>query len=183
MNKNIDISGVILVTDRMILRPFNWDDLDDLYEYARVDGVGQMAGWLPHENKEKSLEILEMFIHEKKVFALEYNGKVIGSLGIEEYNEEQLPEFSNMVGRELGYVLAKDYWGMGLMPEAVKKVIEYCFKELGLDFLVCSHFVDNIQSRRVQEKCGFKHYKLQKYVTRYGLEKDCWVSILLNEQK
>ncbi len=54
MNKEIDISNVTLKTERLLLRPWRLTDLDDFYEYASVDGVGQMAGWIPHENKEKS---------------------------------------------------------------------------------------------------------------------------------
>lgn len=83
MNAEIDITNVSLRTKRLILRKWTYDDLDDFYEYASVDGVGQMAGWLPHENKEKSLEILTHFIEQKKTFAIVYNNKVIGSLGIE----------------------------------------------------------------------------------------------------
>jgi len=109
MNAKIDISNVILKTNRIMLRPFNIDDLGDFYEYASVDGVGQMAGWLPHKNKEESLSILKMFIDEKKTFAIVYNNKVIGSLGIEEYDEKQLPEYADKLGREIGYVLSKDY--------------------------------------------------------------------------
>ena len=180
MNAKIDISNVILNTNRLILRPFNINDLDDFYEYASVDGVGQMAGWLPHKNKEESLSILKMFIDEKKTFAIVYNNKVIGSLGIEEYDEKQLPEYTCKLGREIGYVLSKDYWGKGLMPEAVKAVIDYCFNNLKLDFLVCGHFIDNNQSKKVQEKCGFVHYKYIKYETRYGIVKDSWLSILDN---
>lgn len=181
MNAKVDISNIVLKTKRLILRPWKLEDLDDFYEYAKVDGVGQMAGWLPHENKEKSLRILNNFILEKKTFAIEYNGKVIGSLGIEEYNENELPEFNDKKGRELGYVLSKDYWGLGIMPEAVKEVINYCFNELKLDFLVCCNYIDNNQSKRVKEKCGFKEYKLVKHETRYGIVKDSWLSILENK--
>lgn len=181
MNANIDISNVVLQTERLILRPWRQEDLTDFYEYARVDGVGQMAGWLPHKNMEESQEILNMFIDEKKTFAIECGGKVIGSLGIEEYNEAQMPEHQDKLGREIGYVLSKDYWGRGLMPEAVRAVIDYLFAKVGLDFLVCGHFVDNDQSRRVQEKCGFRHVKLVQYETRYGIVKDCWLSVLERE--
>ena len=180
MNAKIDISNVILKTNRLMLRPFNIDDLGDFYEYASVDGVGQMAGWLPHKNKEESLSILKMFIDEKKTFAIVYNNKVIGSLGIEEYDEKQLPEYADKLGREIGYVLSKDYWGKGLMPEALNEVIRYCFEDLKLDFLACGHFTDNNQFKRVQEKCGFYHYKLVKHETRYGIVKDSWLSILEN---
>ena len=48
MNKPIDISNVIIQTERLILRPWKEADLNDFYEYASVDGVGQMAGWVPH---------------------------------------------------------------------------------------------------------------------------------------
>ncbi|MBO4535015.1 MAG: GNAT family N-acetyltransferase, partial [Clostridia bacterium] len=54
-----------------------------------------------------------------------------------------------------GYVLSRDYWGQGLMPEAVEAVIDYLFGTLGYDFVTCGHFEWNAQSRRVIEKCGF----------------------------
>ena len=103
---------------------------------------------------------------------------MIGSLGIEEYGEEALPEYQDKLGREIGYVLSKDYWGRGLMPEAVRASIGYLFDELRLDFIVCGHFVENDQSRRVQEKCGFKHVKRVRHYTQYGDAKDTWLSVL-----
>ena len=178
MNATIDISNVVITTERLILRPWQESDLEDLYEYASVDGVGQMAGWMPHKSIDESRQILDMFITGKKTFALEFNGKVIGSLGIEEYSEAELPEYSDKLGREIGYVLSKDYWGRGLMPEAVKAVIKYLFDEVKLDFIACGHFTDNHQSMRAQEKCGFKHLKLVKYETRYGIVKDSWISVM-----
>ena len=54
MNAEIDVSQVVLKTERLTLRPWKESDLDDFYEYARVDGVGQMAGWLPHKDREES---------------------------------------------------------------------------------------------------------------------------------
>lgn len=163
MNKPIDISNVIIQTERLILRPWKEADLNDFYEYASVDGVGQMAGWIPHKSVEESRKILSFFIDEKKTFALEYNGKVIGSLGIEKYNEENNPELADLQGREIGYVLSKDYWGRGLMPEAVKAVIDWLFAEIGLDFIMIGHFDWNSQSRRVIEKCGFQYVKQTTY--------------------
>ncbi len=120
INAPIDINTVALKTQRLTLRPWRVTDLQDFYAYASVDGVGQMAGWSPHKNLEESRQILDDFIARKNGFALEYQGRVIGSLGIEEYNEAYFPELSHMSGREIGYVLSKEYWGQGLMPEAVK---------------------------------------------------------------
>ena len=168
MNKKVDITGVVLTTDRLTLRPWRESDLNDFYEYARVDGVGQMAGWNPHRNMEESRRILSHFIQGKHVFALEHQGKVIGSLGVEEYNEENYPELAALQGREIGYVLSKDYWGQGLMPEAVRAVIAYLFDTIDLDFLLVGHFDRNNQSRRVIEKCGFRYIKTTPYETRYG---------------
>lgn len=167
MNKKIDITGVVLTTDRLTLRPWRESDLSDFYEYARVDGVGQMAGWNPHRNMEESRTILSHFIQGKHVFALEHHGKVIGSLGVEEYNEENYPELAAFQGREIGYVLSKDYWGQGLMPEAVQAVIAYLFNTVDLDFLIVGHFDRNNQSRRVVEKCGFQYIKTTQYDTKY----------------
>ena len=167
MNKQIDITGVVLTTDRLTLRPWRESDLNDFYEYASVDGVGQMAGWNPHRNLEESERVLDSFIKHKKTFALEYQGKVVGSLGIEEYDEKNYPELNDRQGREIGYVLSKDYWGRGLMPEAVKAVIAYLFDAAGLDFIIVGHFDWNSQSRRVVEKCGFRYIKTTKFETRY----------------
>ena len=110
MNPVIDISAVTLTTDRLILRPWSKDDLSDFYDYARVDGVGQMAGWLPHKTIEDSERVLNMFIEGKKTFAIVYEDHVIGSLGIEEYDEKLCPEFQDLKVRELGFALAKQHW-------------------------------------------------------------------------
>lgn len=173
MNKTIDISNVVLTTERMILRPWKQTDLDDFFEYASVDGVGQMAGWNPHKTKEETQMILDSFVNKKKTFALVFEGKVIGSLGIEEYNEENYPEFDKLSGRSIGYVLSKDYWGQGLMPEAVNAVIKYLLDEVKLDFILVSHFEWNNQSRRVIEKNGFEFIKNKSFETRYGTVENC----------
>lgn len=183
MNKPIDISNVIIKTNRLILRPWKEEDLEDFYEYARVDGVGQMAGWLPHENIEKSKAILDLFIKGKKTFAIEFNGKTIGSVGVELYNEKEFPEFDNLLGRKFGYVLSKDYWGQGLMPEAVKALTDYLFEKENLDFIMIDHFIRNNQSRRVVEKCGYKYYKDSICHTHYGTIEDVKVNILYNPNK
>ena len=181
MNPEIDVSNVILKTERLLIRPWRQSDLDDFYSYASVDGVGQMAGWKPHESKEESKIILDMFISHKKTFALEYQGKVIGSVGIEKYNETHFPEFENKKCREIGYVLSKEYWGQGLMPEALKEVIRFLFENANLDVIFCGHFLWNEQSHKVQEKSGFKHYAFDTYETAFGTTEENEVNILKRE--
>ena len=183
MNKHIDITGTVLTTERLTLRPWRESDLNDFYEYASVDGVGQMAGWNPHRNMEESRLILSMFIAEKKTFALEYRGKVIGSLGLEMYNEEANPELDALQGREIGYVLSREYWGQGLMPEAVQAVIKWLFEEVKLDFIICGHFDWNRQSRRVVEKSGFRYLKTIKFETRCDTVENALEYILYHPER
>lgn len=160
------------------------EDLDDLFEYARVDGVGQMAGWMPHESKEVSRRVLQSFIDEKKVFAIFHKDdkKVIGSLGVEPY-KEIFKEFDAFRGREIGYVLSQSYWGKGLMPEAVEAVINYLFNTLDYDFITCAYFVRNTQSKKVQEKCGFVPYRRVESDTLMGTREETILNILLNPEK
>ncbi|MDD3106240.1 MAG: GNAT family N-acetyltransferase [Bacilli bacterium] len=184
MNIKVDISNVLLETERLLLRPWTTEDLNDFYEYAKVEGVGQMAGWSPHKSIEESAKILSMFIDEKKTFAivLKENNKAIGSVGIEEVRESGMLA-SSLKGREIGYVLSKDYWGRGFMPEAVKRVIDYCFTDLNCDFLLCGYFQWNHQSQRVCEKVGFQFYKEIEFQTRFKTVEKTNLCVMYHPQR
>lgn len=160
--------------------------MSDLYEYASVDGVGEMAGWSHHKNKEESQKILNMFIDEDKVFAicLKENEKVIGSIGVEKYGmEEKLTEFDGYKGREIGYVLSRDYWGKGIATEATKAIIDFLFYECELDFLICGYYNFNFKSKRVQEKCGFKAYRKLTIKTSMNTEEQSILNLLIHPNK
>ncbi len=158
MDVSVDLTRVVLETDRLTLRGWREDDLGDFYAYASVEGVGEMAGWPHHTSVDVSRGILESFIREKNVFALVYkeNGRVIGSLGLHESWANRVKGFESLRLKEIGYVLSRDYWGKGLMPEAVGEVIRWAFTELSLDALTVGHFTENAQSRLI-EKCGFSY--------------------------
>ncbi len=168
MDIQIDISKTVIETDRLILRAFTEADLYDLYSYASVPGVGEMAGWPHHESIETSDRILHSFIDEKEVLAVYHkpDRKVIGSLGLHKSwaNEDEV--YINLEAKEIGYVLSKDYWGHGLMPEAVNAVIDFGFDTLGLDAFTCCHFLENNRSRRVIEKCGFRFVKQSEFFAK-----------------
>ena len=91
-----------LKTKRLILRDFLSTDLNDFYEYASVVGVGELAGWLPHQNLEQSKNILENFIAAGNEYAIVYkkNKKVIGSLGI--YKKLDVTVYENSNQKEIG---------------------------------------------------------------------------------
>ena len=172
MNSPVDITGVRLITPRLLLRPWRPDDLEDFYAYARVDGVGQPAGWPPHRSIEESRAILDRFVGRKKTFCLELQGRAVGSLGVEEYDEAVFPELAGLRGRMLGYVLAKDCWGRGLMPEAVSAAVRWLFDDAGLDFLTLGYYAFNRRSARVAEKCGFVPVKRDRQETMLGTVED-----------
>lgn len=186
MNAEFRINGKEIETERLVLRAFRQSDLEDFFEYASVDGVGEMAGWQHHENRAVTQKVLDDFILGDKTFALveKKSGKVIGSLGVEKYNlEDRLSEFDGYRGRELGYVLGKSHWGMGLMPEAVQAVIAYLFDECDLDFLTCGYYAFNRQSARVQEKCGFLPYRSLVFDTKMGTKEPGVLNLLVNGAK
>ena len=186
MNAKFALNGLTIQTERLLLRPFCQADLEDFYEYASQKGTGERAGWAHHTCIEDSQRILSNFIAEDKTFAIVYkqNNKVIGSIGIDEYGmESKLTEFDGLLGREIGFVLSRDYWGKGLMTEAVKVVIEHLFNVEKLDFLTCGYFDFNTQSKRVQEKCGFVPYRKLVMETRMGTHEPGVLNLLLNPNK
>ena len=165
MDIQIDITDTVLETRRLILRPWEESDLEDFYAYASVEGVGEMAGWRHHESIEVSRSILEDFMSHKNVFALVHreSGRAIGSLGLHPSWANEDEAYRDLKVKEMGYVLSREYWGQGLMPEAVRAVIGFCFDTCGLDALTVGHFSVNGQSKRVIEKCGFQFVKESRY--------------------
>ena len=165
MDFPLDVTDIVIETERLTLRAFTEADLQDFYEYASVPGVGEMAGWPHHTSIENTRFVLKMFLDNKDVFAIWHKAgeKVIGSLGLHNAWINREEEYKHLKAKNIGYVLAKDYWGKGLMAEAVQAVIHYGFTELEMEAFSIEHFVENMQSRRVIEKCGFKFVKGGQY--------------------
>lgn len=143
-----------LETQRLLLRPFQEEDLADFFEYAKNPEVGPNAGWPPHNSREDSRKILQNFIDEEEVWAVVFkeNNKLIGSIGL---HKDQLRSAADV--KMLGYVLSKEYWGRGIMAEAAHAVIRFAFESLDIALLTVHHYFHNTRSRRVIEKCGFQY--------------------------
>ena len=158
MDVNIDTGRIRIETERLLLRPFEEGDLHDFYAYASVPGVGEMAGWPHHQNLDDSREILDSFVRGKTELALFHteDRKVIGSFGFHRSWANDDERYAHLASKEIGYVLAKDYWGRGLMAEAVEAAMDEAVRLFHAECFTCSHFVTNAQSRRVIEKCGFE---------------------------
>ncbi|HZK28413.1 MAG TPA: GNAT family N-acetyltransferase [Thermoclostridium sp.] len=151
-------------TERLILRPWEEDDAEELYKYAKDPQVGPTAGWQPHTNVEYSREIIRTVLTDPETYALvlKSTGKVVGSIGLMiGYNSNlDLPETQG----EIGYWIGVPYWGQGLVPEAVRKLIQYGFTDLKLEKMWCGYFDGNTKSKRVQEKSGFKYHHTNENV-------------------
>jgi ribosomal-protein-alanine N-acetyltransferase len=149
----LNTTKITIETPRLVLRAFTMDDLEDMYEYASVLGVGEAAGWPHHKSRDTTVQIIEGFLQKKDVFAIWHraDAKVIGSLGL---HDKGAPG-----AREMGYVLAKPYWGQGLATEAAAAAIDFCWNVLQLDAINICHFAENDRSRRVIEKLGFIYEK------------------------
>ena len=155
----------VLETERLILRGWQPEDVDDLYEYASSPKVGPPAGWAPHSDKERTQEILKAYMESGDIWAIELRetGKVIGQLRM--YPDENR---GKLIAKYISYALSVDYWGQGYMTEAVKEVIKYAFEELEIDLLSAFHSPDNIRTKRVIEKCGFEYeITIENAYTRY----------------
>lgn len=65
---------------------------------------------------------------------------------------------------EIGYWIGESFWGRGYVPEAVRKIQEYAFNDLGYNAVWCGYYEGNEKSKRVQEKCGFIYHHTEENV-------------------
>ena len=165
-------------TSRLLLRPFTMDDADDVFDYAKHPEVGPRCGWPPHENREVSVQILAEHLipdNGEQSFAIvdKTSGRVIASIGVKTMTEPCL-DFP-LPYCEIGYALHVDYWGKGLMPEAVNAIIDMIFSTGDVDEIYISHADFNLQSRRVIEKCGFeKIAETERYMPAIDVRRMSW---------
>ena len=149
----------LLETDRLFLRPFTDEDAEGLYAYASHPEVGPPAGWKPHESVAESLWVIHEIFQPANSLAVirKSDGRLIGSAGFVDRHRTELGTPSE----EIGYSLARDCWGQGLIPEAVEAVIRHAFTELDYQALWAAYYDGNRKSKRVMEKCGMT-YRLSR---------------------
>ncbi|RJV86353.1 N-acetyltransferase [Erysipelotrichaceae bacterium AF19-24AC] len=147
----------MLETKRLILRPWQVEDAESCYKYAKNPNIGPKAGWPAHESVENSREIIRTVLSAPNTFAvvLKETMEPIGNISLMIGKQSNLSIAENE--GEIGYWIGEPYWGQGLIPEATKELMRYGFVDCQLKKLWCGYFDGNDKSRRVQEKCGF-HY-------------------------
>ena len=84
---------------------------------------------------------------------------------------------------ELGYWSGQPFGGKGLIPEAAKELLRHAFEDLKMNVVWCGYYAGNMQSKRVQEKCGFKPYRSLIMETRMGTKEHGTLNILTNPNK
>lgn len=144
------------ITERLILRPWEESDASVLYEHAKDPAVGSVAGWPFHTSVENSLEIIKNVLSQPETYAvcLRENNKPIGSVGLisPSYSKATLLEI------EIGYWIGVPHWGKGYAPEAVQKLEQHAFEDLGYEAMWCVYYEGNNKSKRCAEKCGFIYH-------------------------
>lgn len=147
-----------LITDRLLLRPWQESDAESLYQYAKDPQIGPIAGWPVHTSIENSKEIIKGVLSNDETYAvcLKEDNIAIGSIGLMRPNCKEVEPKDNEL--EVGYWIGVPFWGNGYIPEAVARLQKYAFTELGCTALWCAYYDGNAKSKRVQEKCGFKYH-------------------------
>ena len=146
-----------LETERLILR--RWEDgyAEDLYVYAKDPDIGPPAGWPPHQDVEESRRIIGTVLNAKEAYAicLKTDGRAIGTVELKLNGHTDLTERDDEC--EIGYWLAKPFWGRGIMPEAVREMLRHGFEDLGMTRILAGYYEGNVKSKRVQKKTGFRY--------------------------
>ncbi|MHB1051265.1 MAG: GNAT family N-acetyltransferase [Bacteroidota bacterium] len=97
------------------------------------------------------------------VFAIVVNGKAAGSIGLVQKDDVYKKSM------ELGYWLGEEFWGQGIMSEAVASVTEYGFSTFDIVRIYADVFEWNIPSARVLEKNGYRcEARLTKAIVKEG---------------
>lgn len=165
---------MIIQTKDFTLRPFRLSDAKDLAKNINNKTIARNTLHIPYPYKlleakswlRKVVKQYRQSAADSISLAIEVNGEAVGSIG-----------FHNLTGHkgELGYWLAKKYWGQSLMSKVVKEMVRYGFIELGLSKIVAKTRLFNLASAKVLLKNGFKlegilqkdHYKEGKYLDSY----------------
>lgn len=158
---NIEASLIALPsfeTNRLILRKININDLDDIYEFSSDPKVAHHMTWEVNKTKEETLHNFVSIVIEKYktgqsadwAIVHKESNKVIGTCSFVDWS-------NNNQKAEIGYVLNRNYWGQGLVSEAIKEVIKFGFEILELNRIEGGCDTDNIGSEKVMLKAGFKY--------------------------
>lgn len=142
------------------LRPWQISDIKSLAENANDTEIwNRLRDYIPNPYSEKDAEDFIKTVSVKnpqEIFAIVIDGKAVGSIGIIPNKDVE------RITVELGYWLGRNYWGQGIMTQAVKQMCEYAFANFAIHKIYATPFDFNIGSQRVLEKAGFEREAILK---------------------
>ncbi|MCL2006882.1 MAG: GNAT family N-acetyltransferase [Treponema sp.] len=169
--------GIILHTERLIIRDLIIDDLKDHHELISNDKVMYFLQDIKTNSVQESKENLLMAINDKNSNDRKYyfflieeksTNEFIGEMG---YTVTQNTDFGKLV--HMGYFIKEKHWNKGYVTEALKRVIQFAFEEGGVYRISTGCLKDNYGSERVMQKCGYtKEAEFKEYVFHDGKLKD-----------
>jgi RimJ/RimL family protein N-acetyltransferase len=135
------------------LRKWQESDLENLVKHANNYHIAKfLTNQFPYPyTREDGLEFLSMCMagHPANIFAIDVDGEAVGSIGISQQSD------IHAKNAEMGYWLAEEYWGKGLMTAAIKDMVQYGFKTFDITRIFARPFSTNRASQRVLAKAGF----------------------------
>ncbi len=141
-----------LTTARLTLRHMCPDDYAAIFEIvSRFEVVKNLAKW-PHPADPSMVDgiIAGHQAEPSGGFGIEHEGRLIGMIGTGQSSD------GGVDSQSIGFMLHPDYWGRGLMPEALMAVQDYSLDALGFEAVKGHVFTHNAASARVFEKCGWR---------------------------
>ena len=138
------------------IRSWKLSDAKDLAAALSNKNVqNNLRDGLPYPYTEKDgAEFISAMLNADKndtfAFAITADEKVIGSIGV--FRQANIHRKT----AELGYYIAEEYWGKGIMTEAVRQICNYVFENSDIIRIYAEPFATNIASCRVLEKAGFQ---------------------------
>ena len=150
-----------LTTKRLIIRPWQEADADNLYKYAQDPRIGSMTGFPAHTSREYSLDIIRRILVNRGLYAvcLKNDNLPIGYIGMHPGKQKQY-KLDNAI--EISYWLGVPFWGQELMPEAIRRFQQHIFEDLPFEAIWCSYCEGNENSRKCMEKCGFIYHHTEE---------------------
>jgi ribosomal-protein-alanine N-acetyltransferase len=141
------------------LRPLHEDDADAVFRYARDPEVTRFLPWDPAPDVASIRAFLRDQVAKRRygealplAIVLRETGEMVGSTDLMDLHKTSRGK------AELGYLLARPFWGRGLMSEAAALTARHGFEALGLTRIVAFADAENVGSCRVLEKIGMRAY-------------------------
>jgi ribosomal-protein-alanine N-acetyltransferase len=140
----------LLATERLVLRPLQQDDLETFLSIFSNPEVTRYYEVETMHEPAQAKRLLDHFIASGRLGIVPKGSeKIIGSCGICAISQEYY-------SASLGYDLAHEYWGRGIMTEALTSLLGFGFHSMGLNRISALTYPDNAASIRVLSKLGFR---------------------------